>query len=123
MKLTIETEYVDIVDWTEKINTIKAFQSGLLHVWYSIEQGWCYISFNGKRLRISHEHSIEGIMRSCNSICGNEQPGPAKGTHYKKANRIQSIEEPEEKASKIVRVPGVYSNRKSLYKELGESKF
>ena len=41
---TIEKSY-----WDEVIEMLK---DGIFHLWYSSVEGWCYVSYKSKRIRI-----------------------------------------------------------------------
>lgn len=53
---TIEKGY-----WDEVIEMLKGVKYNHLHLWYSSKQGWCYVSYKSKRIRINSTMTLYEI--------------------------------------------------------------
>lgn len=56
------------IEWIKVLKMLREPPYNLLHMWYSVEEGWCYISGNGKRQKLSFTDSIERIKTLCDII-------------------------------------------------------
>lgn len=52
--------------WLHKIKHIK--QQHSIHVWYSSEDGWAWLSYKGRRVKINAGFSIKQIDETINEL-------------------------------------------------------